>query len=92
MSVKDQIITKLTAAFSPAQLEVTDDSHHHAGHSGNPDGKGETHFSIKMISAAFSGKGRIERHRMVNNLLAQELKDGIHALAISVRAPDEAGS
>ena len=96
MSVKDQIKAKLEAAFSPASLEVIDDSSKHAGHIGHP-GSGhsgkmsstETHFTVKVVSTAFAGKTRLQRHRMVNELLADELKNGVHALAIEARAVGE---
>lgn len=92
MSVKEQITARLTEALAPESLEVIDDSAKHAGHQFHPGGvepRGETHFSVKVVSAAFSGKSRIARHRMVNELLAQELEDGLHALAIVARAPGE---
>ena len=92
MSVKEQITARLTAALNPESLTVTDDSAKHAGHQFHPGGvepRGETHFSVKVVSAAFAGKGRVERHRVINTLLAQELADGLHALAIEAKAPGE---
>jgi stress-induced morphogen len=88
MSVERDIRKKLTEAFAPAALEVVNDSHRHAGHAGSP-GTGESHFTIKVVSAAFAGKSRLERHRMVNQALAAELAGKIHALAIAALAPDE---
>jgi BolA protein len=88
MSVERDIRTKLTEAFAPAALEVVNDSHRHAGHAGSP-GTGESHFTIKVVSAAFAGKSRLERHRMVNQALAAELSGKIHALAVTALAPDE---
>lgn len=88
MSVEDRIREKLTKAFAPAALEVVNDSHRHVGHAGSP-GTGESHFSIKVVSAAFAGKSRLERHRMVNDVLADEVKGKIHALAISALTPEE---
>ena len=88
MSVEDRIRQKLTSAFAPLALEVVNDSHHHAGHAGSP-GTGESHFTVKVVSAAFAGKSRLERHRMVNDALADELAGKIHALAISALTPDE---
>ena len=73
------------AAFTPSALTVTDDSHHHAGHSGAREG-GETHFSVQIESAAFTGKSRVEMHRAINAVLAEELAGRVHALAISARA------
>jgi BolA protein len=90
MTVQDQIREKLTRAFSPEALEVVNDSHRHAGHAGSP-GTGESHFSVKVVSAAFDGKSRVERHRMVNAVLAEELAGKIHALAITALSPQEGG-
>lgn len=89
MTVKDTIKRKLTEAFTPLRLEVTDESHRHAGHAGHhPDG--ESHFRVEIVSAAFAGKSRIDRHRMVNTVLAEELAGRIHAFALRAFAPDEA--
>lgn len=88
MSTRDRIAAKLTAAFTPAQLDVQDESHQHAGHAGSRPG-GETHFRVHIVSDAFQGKSRIERHRMVNSALSDELAGGIHALAIHASAPGE---
>ena len=90
MTVQDQIREKLTRAFSPEALDVVNDSHRHAGHAGSP-GTGESHFSVKVVSAAFDGKSRVERHRMVNAVLAEELAGKIHALAITALSPEEGG-
>jgi BolA protein len=90
MTVQDQIREKLTRAFSPEALDVVNDSHHHAGHAGSP-GTGESHFSVKVVSAVFDGKSRVERHRMVNAVLAEELAGKVHALAITALSPEEGG-
>lgn len=84
--MKDRLTAKLTAAFAPTTLDVEDESHRHAGHAGARPG-GETHFRIQMVSEAFLGKSRIERHRLVHAVLADELRDRIHALALSLDAP-----
>lgn len=96
MSMKTTMETKLKNAFEPQRLEVVDESHLHAGHhheeSGHHvtyDGTGETHFRIRIVSDKFEGMSRIERHRSVNELLADELKAGVHALAIEPAAPGE---
>jgi BolA protein len=86
--VEDQITEKLRQAFAPVSLEVVNDSDRHRGHASSPD-TGESHFTIKVVSASFAGKTRLERHRMVNDVLADELKGKIHALAISALAPEE---
>jgi BolA family transcriptional regulator, general stress-responsive regulator len=91
MSTRDAIIEKLTTAFAPQSLDVVDESHQHAGHSGHREG-GETHFRVYIVSEAFRGKGRIDRHRMVNNILSGELRGGVHALAIHTAAPGEGGA
>jgi BolA protein len=88
MSTKDAIIKKLREAFTPDGLEVNDESHLHEGHAGHSPG-GETHFRVHIVSPAFKGKTRIERHRMVNAALAAELAGSVHALAIHAQAPGE---
>jgi BolA protein len=62
MSVEDRIREKLTKAFAPQALEIVNDSGRHVGHAGSP-GTGESHFTVKVVSASFSGKSRIERPR-----------------------------
>jgi BolA protein len=96
MSVKERIEDKLTKALAPVALEVVDESHKHAGHIGHP-GSGhpgalsssETHFMVKVVSEAFTGKTRLARHRLINDVLAEDLRNGVHALAIEARAPGE---
>ena len=90
MRVQEIITRKLTEAFTPESVRVVDESHQHAGHAGHRPG-GETHFRLHIVSGAFQGKSRIERHRMVNELLSSELKGGVHALAIHASAPGEGG-
>jgi len=88
MGMQDIITTKLLAAFAPESLHVEDESHLHEGHAGHrPEGK--THFRLYIVSSAFRGKSRLERHRMINAALASELKGRVHALAIHAAAPDE---
>jgi BolA protein len=91
MDTRDRITDKLTAAFAPERLDVVDESHLHAGHSGSRPG-GETHYRVHIVSDAFRGKSRIERHRMVNETLSSELASGVHALAIHASAPGEGGA
>ena len=88
MTTKDTITKKLSEAFNPENLDVIDESHLHEGHAGHKPG-GETHFRIYIVSKAFEGKTRIDRHRMINSILAAELAGGIHALAIKAQAPGE---
>ena len=75
--------TKLVAAFSPSFFELIDESNQHHGHSGaHP--SGESHFRVKISSAVFQGKSRVQQHRLINEALATELKARVHALAIQV--------
>lgn len=85
MTTKTKIEEKLTRAFAPTSLIVTDESDRHIGHSGWKEG-GETHFRVEVVSQAFAGKSRVEAHRLVNEALAEELNNGIHALAIKTSA------
>ncbi|MEX0344560.1 MAG: BolA family protein [Rhizobiaceae bacterium] len=89
MSIKETIEAKLNGRFSPERMEVINESHQHAGHQPQFDGEGETHFRVRIISAEFDGMSRIERHRAVNDLLADELAAGVHALAVEPAAPGE---
>lgn len=84
MTYQDRIRTKLSA-LSPLSLEVIDESQNHHGHSGWKEG-GETHFRVRIVASVFAGKSRVECHRMINALLADELKERVHALAIEARA------
>jgi BolA protein len=88
MRTEDHITNKLTAAFAPQSLSVVDESDQHAGHAGHRPG-GETHFRVYIVSEAFRGKSRIDRHRMINSVLSAELAAGVHALAIHAKAPGE---
>jgi BolA family transcriptional regulator, general stress-responsive regulator len=87
-AIAERITRKLTEAFAPQELRVIDESHQHHGHGGWREG-GETHFRVDIVSDAFAGKSRLERHRLVNAALAQELADRVHALAIAAKAPGE---
>jgi BolA protein len=93
MHVADSIRRKLTAAFAPVALEVVDESHRHAGHAGatRDDGsQGETHFQVRLVSAAFEGVTRVERQRRVYAALKDELAGPVHALSLAALAPAEA--
>jgi BolA family transcriptional regulator, general stress-responsive regulator len=89
-TVQHTITNKLREAFTPESLDVIDESHLHEGHAGHRPG-GETHFRIYIVSDAFEGKSRIERHRMINATLATELAGPVHALAIKAQAPGDIG-
>jgi BolA family transcriptional regulator, general stress-responsive regulator len=76
--------TILVRAFAPSLLRVVDDSAHHAGHAGARPG-GETHYSVLLVSEAFRGQSRVARHRLVD----AEFAAGLHALALTLRTPEE---
>lgn len=89
MALREWIVEEVSRALGPSALQVDDESHLHAGHAGSREG-GETHFRIDVVSDAFAGKSRVERHRLVNTLLAEAFsRHGLHALAIRARAPGE---
>ena len=88
MSVESQIREKLFSRFAPEVLEIVNESQFHAGHASSP-GTGESHFRVIIVARAFAGKSRIERHRLINATLAEELQSGVHALAIKALAPGE---
>lgn len=85
-----RISAKLEREFSPSELQVVDESSQHVGHAGSRP-EGETHFRVHIRAAAFAGKPRIERHRMIHRVLAEELAGGVHALAISAHGTEEKG-
>jgi BolA protein len=87
--VADEIRAKLTQGLAPLQLDIIDESHLHAGHSGAPEG-GESHFRVAVVSSAFDGVSRVQRQRMVYQLLASELQGPVHALSVTTRTPTEA--
>ena len=87
--LQSEIESLLTAAFAPTHLEVINDSAKHRGHSGD-DGSGESHFTVAIESAAFAGKSRLERQRMVNAALGDIPGNRVHALAIRAFAPGQA--
>ncbi len=79
---------KLTEALSPERLEIIDESHKHAGHAGARP-SGESHFDVEVVAAAFEGKSRIERQRLVYGALAEEMAGDIHALSLRTLSPSE---
>ncbi len=86
----NRIADKLTRAFAPRRLEIVDDSARHHGHAGaHADGDGETHFNVLIESDVFVGKSRVERQRLVYGVLADELKERVHALALKLVVPGE---
>ena len=81
MATADAIAQKLKDALSPQDIKVEDVSHQHAGHAGWRDGGG-THFTVIIKAASFAGKSRVQQHRLVNSILADELARDIHALEL----------
>jgi len=88
MNLKDLITRMLNERLAPSELAVIDESEQHRGHSGWRE-DGQTHFRIDIVSPAFIGKSRVERHRMVNDSVREAFDRGIHALAVKARAPGE---
>ncbi|NHK27395.1 BolA family transcriptional regulator [Parvularcula flava] len=86
MSVAETLKTKLEAGLSPTELEIEDQSYLHKGHAGAPEG-GESHFRVRIVAAAFEGKTRLQRHKMVNEILAEELAGPVHALTMVTDTP-----
>ena len=84
--IADQIDARLREQLSPSRLEITDDSHLHAGHAGAREG---AHFRVAVTSERFVGLTRVARHRLVYHALGELMKQGIHALAIDAKAPGE---
>jgi len=89
MNMEATIRQKLMIALNPTRLDVINESELHAGHRSSP-GTGESHFRVLIVSEAFAGKSRVDRHRMVNAALADEVGRKVHALALGTFAPGEA--
>ncbi|AJC16920.1 MULTISPECIES: BolA family protein [Pandoraea] len=87
MTMEQQIEARLTAALSPLEFALENDSARHAGHAGAASGG---HYNVRIVSAAFTGRNRVARHRLVYDALADLMQNGIHALAIVALAPGEA--
>ena len=88
MIMQQRIVARLTAALDPVLLDIVDESHLHAGHAGAREGGG-THYRVRVVSAKFDRRSRVERHRLVYDLLTAEFSDGLHALALVAKAPGE---
>ncbi len=89
MSAEQSMREKLLLGLKPTRLDIVNESELHAGHRSSP-GTGESHFRILIVSDSFTGKSRVERHRIINGILAEELAGRIHALALKAYAPGEA--
>lgn len=88
LSRASRITNALQTQFTADKLEVIDESRFHAGHAGaRPEG--ETHFRVRMISPVFAGKSRVDRQRLINTALREEFENGLHALAMELKAPGE---
>ena len=88
MSVETAMRERLMVALEPIRLDLVNESHLHAGHASSP-GTGESHFRLLVVSRLFEGRSRVERHRLVNDALADLLRNKVHALAIKAHAPGE---
>ncbi len=88
MSAETRLKEKLLVGLRPVRLDVVNESHMHAGHRSSP-GTGESHFRVLIVSEAFQGKSRVERQRMVNDVLKGEVGVAVHALALATYAPGE---
>ncbi|XXG60394.1 hypothetical protein AAC387_Pa04g2316 [Persea americana] len=91
LSRANRIKQKLQPALEASVLEIEDVSYQHAGHAGVQGNANETHFNVKVVSSKFEGQSLVKRHRMVYDLLGDELQSGLHALSIVAKTPQEAG-
>lgn len=87
MSGAEQVKAALIQTFSPTHLEITDESHLHAGHEGAKSGGG--HYVVHIVDKVFTGKNKVQRHRMVNEATQDLFPTVIHALSIKAQTPDE---
>lgn len=84
MTIQQTIEAKLRDAMTPAHLEVINESHMHNVPPGS-----ESHFKLVVVSDAFDGISRVQRHQKINRILAAELNGGIHALSMQTLTADE---
>jgi BolA family transcriptional regulator, general stress-responsive regulator len=89
MTVENSIRERLMVALEPVRLDIVNESELHAGHRGSP-GTGNSHFRVLIVSPKFAGQSRVNRHRMVNEVMTEFLNGGVHALALATYAPGEA--
>jgi BolA protein len=90
MNTRERLESLLTAALAPTELELEDESHLHRGHAGAADGGG--HFRLRIVSSQFAGLNMVARHRLVYSTVSEEMKNAVHALAMSTLTPEEAGA
>jgi len=88
VTYRARIERKVTQAFSPVALEIRDDSHLHSGHAGH-NSSGETHFSVRIVSPVFSGMSAVARQGEIYRVLADELRERVHALSLQALSPEE---
>ncbi|MEP1205755.1 MAG: BolA family protein [Rhizobiaceae bacterium] len=92
MSDKGPLVTqlenKMRKAFNPQSLDIINESHLHSGHQPGFDGQGESHIRVRMVAAHFNGMSRVNIHRAINEICAEEIAAGLHALAIDVKGTD----
>jgi BolA family transcriptional regulator, general stress-responsive regulator len=88
VTMEQRIVARLTERLDPIDLAVVDESDLHAGHAGARKGGG-THYRVRVVSAQFENRSRVERHRLVYGLLTAEFAEGLHALALVAKAPGE---
>jgi len=89
MGFSASIEKKIRDRLSPETVEIINESHLHAGHQESFDGSGETHLRIKVVAEVFEGMSRVNRQRMINELVSQEIAEGLHAIAMETKAPSE---
>jgi BolA protein len=87
MNTRISTMRTLLASLDPVSLDIIDESHKHAGHAGARDGGG--HYVINIVSAQFTGKNTVTRHRMIYSALGEMMKREIHALTLQAHAPNE---
>lgn len=92
----DRLRAAVDGRLAPERLEIEDESARHAGHAGVREAgaqtKGETHYAMLVVSQAFGGLSRVQRSRLVHELLAAEFSGGLHALSLTLRTPEEAAA
>lgn len=87
MNMRIEAIKARLAALEPIALDIIDESHQHAGHAGARDGGG--HYVVNIVSAQFTGKNNLARHRMIYSALGELMQGDIHALTLQAHAPHE---
>jgi BolA protein len=89
MTRAERLERALAAALDPVSIAVADESQRHAGHAGAR-AEGETHYAVAIVSQRFAGMTRVQRHRLVHEIVHDEFENGLHALSLKLLAPEEA--